>query len=40
MEIYLVLVKDSPEAAPEARIQVRVVYLEAIAGNMSNRARK
>lgn len=39
MEMYLILVKDSPEADPEARMQIHG-YQEAIAGNMSNRVRK
>lgn len=40
MEVYLILVKDFPEADPEARMKIHMVCKEAITGSMSKRARE
>lgn len=40
MEADLILVKDFPEADPEARMKVHMVYKDAITGKMSKRVRK
>lgn len=40
MEADLILVKDFPEADPEARMKVHMVYKDVITGKMSKRVRK
>lgn len=40
MEADLILVKDFPEADPEAKMKVHMVYKDVITGKMSKRVRK